>query len=287
MRSPIIYILSLILVFCSCAKTNRSYDNISNGHIYVIGHGGSGFSYLINNYPPNSWSSITRAIEYYNAEGSEMDIQMTKDNVLFLYHDQNLEVSSSCIGCVCAYDSVTLTNCMFKSAQGQIPGEHLAPLQRLVDHYKDRTIKPILFWDLHSTSDCVDTRFEEGTYYYNEIIAVNKLLDAYNAYSWINIQSSVQPLIVYVHKNYPAIRMLYDEVKDSTDIIFAKVNGCIGVASESGSMSADLIKYAHINGLKVQLYGASGRSDIVAALNKSPDFYLADDIQLVQSILSY
>ncbi|PZF74469.1 glycerophosphodiester phosphodiesterase [Taibaiella soli] len=283
-----ILILFLAILICAgCKKTTRNYDNISGGHISVIGHGGSGFSYLINNYPPNSWSSVTRAIEYYGAEGSEIDIQMTRDTAIFMYHDQNLEISSSCIGCLYSYDSAALCDCIFKSVQGQIPGDHLTPLQEIITHFQSRSIKPMLFFDVHSNSECVDTKFEEGSYYFHEMNVLNRLFAAENCYGWVHIQSGVKGLITYVHNHCPQMQTLFDYCADSSDVDFAAANGCMGVAGNSSDMSADLVKYAHQKGLKVQLYGGQGKNGTVDALNKAPDYYLADDIELVQNILAY
>ena len=48
-------------------------------------------------YPINSYESFEPCFRI-GAEGSEMDVQMTKDSVLVLFHDAKLEDGTLCKG---------------------------------------------------------------------------------------------------------------------------------------------------------------------------------------------
>lgn len=74
-----LFILSLG-VLLSCSK-NESLPGIKK-----IGHGGMG---LYGDYPMNSYESLMQTL-ILGADGTEMDIQMTRDSVLVLFHDADL-----------------------------------------------------------------------------------------------------------------------------------------------------------------------------------------------------
>jgi len=54
---------------------------------------------ISNSYPINSFESITYALAI-GADGAEIDIQLTSDNVLVAYHDQFLESSTNKFGSI-------------------------------------------------------------------------------------------------------------------------------------------------------------------------------------------
>ena len=80
----LLYILSIFL-FSSCQKEIFDINNL-NGDILVIGHGGMGVSH---SYPINTFESIMHCINL-GTDGTEIDVQMTKDGVLVAFHDKEL-----------------------------------------------------------------------------------------------------------------------------------------------------------------------------------------------------
>jgi len=74
----ILFILSICIFSCS---KNESLPGIRK-----IGHGGMG---LYSDYPMNSYESLMQAL-ILGADGTEMDVQMTQDSVLVLFHDAEL-----------------------------------------------------------------------------------------------------------------------------------------------------------------------------------------------------
>ena len=61
-----------------------------------MGHGGMGFS---NVYPMNTFESIMHCINL-GADGTEIDVQMTKDGILVAYHDRELSNKTNKCGLV-------------------------------------------------------------------------------------------------------------------------------------------------------------------------------------------
>ncbi|NOQ72243.1 MAG: hypothetical protein GQ574_09595 [Crocinitomix sp.] len=61
----------------------------------VYGHAGTALSIERAVYPPNSEQSILYALDALAAAGVEVDVQMTKDSVLVLFHDDFIEWDNS------------------------------------------------------------------------------------------------------------------------------------------------------------------------------------------------
>ena len=93
-RSLLLAISILLLV--GCQDDSFEFENLSDNNAFIIGHGGSGFLSPTNNVAENSMKSLELAIEGYNADGVEVDVQLTKDSMLVLYHDHDLFTKTSC-----------------------------------------------------------------------------------------------------------------------------------------------------------------------------------------------
>lgn len=97
-----IFFYSVIILGCvTCTKVDSdNIVNLNNGQIDVIGHGGTGFQSLINPLPTNSFMSIKNAVDGLNADGVEIDLQVSKDGIPILFHDAPLEKATNCTGCL-------------------------------------------------------------------------------------------------------------------------------------------------------------------------------------------
>lgn len=279
---------SICLLSCfflaDCKKITSNIQNLNGGRIYIIGHEGSG---EINaQYPPDSWEGVTRAVEYDNADGVEVDLQLSSDSILFMFEGNSLDASTSGIGCVLSLDSETLSQIVYKNTQtlGDISAKYVTSFERLVQRFSQRNIKPVIFMDLHTFTGCIDESMQHE-YYTALVNAAEKILQKYNAYDWIYLQSYVPEWLAETVRQYPKTRVIYDGTLDDGDIESAKNNGFYGIASKNNNISAAQVSAAHTAGLHVQLYGADGQNDMADAMNKSPDYFLTDNISLSESML--
>lgn len=99
---PIFLGLILAINF-SCKKEEFSVIPL------VYGHAGAALSIERAVYPPNSEQSILYALNALAAVGVEVDVQMTKDSVLVLFHDAFIE-----------WDSVENQTCIAELSWGDI-----------------------------------------------------------------------------------------------------------------------------------------------------------------------
>lgn len=105
-----IFIIIIILSTCWSCST----PNVEPNEIYVLGHGGEGFNGINTLYAPNSVGSITRALDFYNLDGVEVDAQFTADGEIIIYHDIHMENSTQCKGRVNDLTIDETAGCFYK-----------------------------------------------------------------------------------------------------------------------------------------------------------------------------
>lgn len=112
MRSFIKTSLLLLSFFIfSCSKNNTDYPNL-----IVLGHGGMGEKSL--KYPISSKESVQACLQT-EANGSEVDVQITKDSLLVCYHDENLSSKTKCdLGYVNNYNWNEIESCVYSTFSG-------------------------------------------------------------------------------------------------------------------------------------------------------------------------
>ena len=85
-----------IIITLLCCKRHE----IKKNTVWIFGHGGMGFDNINGQFAPNSVASISKALDFYDLDGVEVDIQFTKDGNLIVFHDNYLENSTQCKGLV-------------------------------------------------------------------------------------------------------------------------------------------------------------------------------------------
>ncbi len=66
----------------------------------IYGHAGTTLADERAVFPPNSEESILYAWDALNADGIETDVQLTKDGILVVYHNEELSSNTNLVGCI-------------------------------------------------------------------------------------------------------------------------------------------------------------------------------------------
>ncbi len=90
-----------------------------------IGHRGAGVSGPDNPFPENSLPSFREAIAQ-GADGIELDVELTADGELVVMHDDTLDRTTTCTGCVSAYTLAETQECQLLDGNGQ-PTDQVPP----------------------------------------------------------------------------------------------------------------------------------------------------------------
>ena len=281
----ILLYISFLFVIPGCKKPDTA-PNLIGGKIEVIGHGGTGIPGLNSNLPMNSQAGIDKALGFYRADGVEIDIKLSADSVLFMYHDKQLESASNCTGCMFEYNSAILSNCSFKPVTSAVDETHyLTRFEDVLARYNNA--KPTIFLDLHVDLGCNISDERKQWHYTTTLYAINAVLTKYNAFDNVLIQANSLDWMLEARDKFPALRVMLDGDITEGSIITSAEKGFVGVASKNINITKEEVALAHSKGLLVQIYGANGKTSSIEAINKGPDYILADNIPLLQNILNY
>ena len=281
----ILYLLIPSFIFPACTKIDLdNISNLNNGQIDVIGHAGTGFQSLINPYPNNSFESIKHAINGLNADGVEIDIDLSKDSTIVLYHDQTLEKSTNCFGCVNQFNASELENCEYYNQYGAqlLNDVRIIRFTKVLDQFKNINIKPQIYLNLKIASPCITESEERKSEWVNQI---TQTIQAYQAHKWVYVYDGDTSLLKRFRAADPGINTIYN-AQSYGDAIAACTRADIGAFVISNSdITKEQVKDSHSKNIKVIIWGILKRKDVVEAINKSPDALMTDNIPLTQQSL--
>lgn len=111
----VIKLILLFSIFFSCNKFKDNIDvkNLNNNEILILGHKGMGELYK---HAGNSYEAIIPVLGI-GADGTEVDVQMTKDSVLVLFHDFDMKLTSTCEGFIYNHTWAELGGCKYHSSE--------------------------------------------------------------------------------------------------------------------------------------------------------------------------
>jgi glycerophosphoryl diester phosphodiesterase len=279
-----IILLGLLMLCPGCDKHEFDIDNLNNGKIDVIGHGGAGFQSVINPLPTDSYSSIIKALDALNADGVELDIKTTRDSVAVLYHDDLLERTTNCAGCPDNYLYQDFIKCKYKNYYGAraFNEENLISFQHVIDHLKNRSRLPKVFastkWPTVCTLD--DPASEDK---YAKVIA--NFVTNNNASSWIYVYDANQELLNKVRAYEPSVKLYYnaEEFEDGLNKVIS--NNYEGMVIETEYITKEQVKKAHLNNKWVIIWGVISKNEMIEAVEKNPDGIMTDNIQLTEEVI--
>lgn len=270
----------------ACSKIDfEAINNLNNGKIEVIGHAGAGFQSLINPHPSNSFKSITYAIDAMNADGIEVDVEITSDSVLMAYHDVTLEHSTNCFGCVSKLPSSYVENCQYYNQYGaQVAHEaFITRFSGILDHFKNRSRKPHIYLNLKIDAHCTDMNTQAYKELWSKVVA--KAIRENDAYSWITVYDSDLDLLAWIKNADPDIEICYNAQTFAGAIEACNTQGIKELLIGNDYISKEQVADVHSHGIKVILWGLVSRKSVVEAINKSPDGLMTDNIPLTQECL--
>lgn len=280
---------SVIAFFClvlisSCNREDLSnIDNLNAGRIEVIGHGGSGFTHTLNSFQPNSWPSIIRATDALLADGVEVDVQITIDSALVLYHDHRLEETTDCYGYVSDRSSAEVFSCRYNNGvqQNEFSSLELVKLQELLARYSTYENPPLIALDIKLLAD-FDLQPQNWDAFVSQLVS---LINQYNATAHTVVVSTNIDFLMLVRNEGPAVRLWWDANDIDPILDEAVTNGIEGFSISNSHITKEQVKKCHAAGLKVYLFNVRSQPGHEEAIGKHPDGIMSDNILLAQQIL--
>lgn len=278
------------LLLSNCAMNDiSSIDNLSDGNILAIGHAGLGFnSYVFpfNPYPPNSFTALKKAIEY-GADGVEVDLQLTKDGVLVLYHDYDLANRSSLEGCIGDKTWDELKNLTYDEGVffNAFQSEKIIRLDSLLSWFSTLREFPHLHFDMKPYNECNP---ENG--YATELLMCGLLDDQI-----VKFNAPTEKL-VFISARIPIIEELrslnseyivsYEETEDFNRGLEKTIQHGIEILTIKPTLiTRRKVKKAQSKNIKVLTFGAKSRSGNIKLIELNPDIIHTNNIEMLLNLL--
>jgi glycerophosphoryl diester phosphodiesterase len=271
--SKIFPLLFTILFAYSCSKDPAIYEttNLNGNTISAFGHAGMGLGFK---YPIDSYESIEPCLRI-GSDGSEMDIQMTKDSVLLVYHHKYLEEGTLCEGTINDKLWSEIWGCHHAS-----PYSSKINLTSFDDLMRDLSSANYNATDFTFTFDCkLYTHTSNWNLYLNQYAnAILKAMDDYQLQNNLLIESQDTNLLRILQNKRNGLKLFIYPNNFTTGLAIAKSMNLYGITIHTDEISESQVKLAHDNGFRITLWGVNSEKSNIEAIAKSPDFVQSDKI---------
>jgi len=258
MRFSSIFFLMLAI---SCNKKS-DYVNIQ-----IIGHAGMGLDIPTSMYHDNSKEAIEYALSMNGCNGVEVDVQISKDGQLWLYHDPVLDSQTNTSGCIFYKTSDELSHIQYSSW-------HHEKLTQLNDLNPILLLGKTLYLDLRNFESCNNT-----------FIETSLLVNALNQVQYLK-NNEIEVIVISSDINFLKLVQLagYNtalEMNDPNNIasVYTQFPELKEVIVKNQSISKDKVVSIQKMGIKVTLFEMRSASGIRKALNKFPHSIITDDLR--------
>lgn len=282
--------LSFVFVLLSCYSVDLDQiDNLNQGKIYRIGHGGSGFVSWVpfNAYPSNSMIGIKQALEAYKADGIEVDVHMTDDREFVLYHDKMLDSKSDQKG------YIELQNWSdIKGAKYQVgfpfdwfQNEEIILLDSLLSYAKTLDDFPIIQLDLRSHCECFGHKrqyIRANVMFRNLIKKLDEFEVDKNKLQIITGFKDLIELSKIIGNEYP---MLFEVGEFESGLEWALENDIKHMVVNRPILDAEASKKAHSYGISITTFQAKSDQGHQQLILKNPDYIQSNNLASLNRML--
>lgn len=288
MKNKIYLLLIVSVSFLGCTSVEtENIENLNNGEILKMGHAGLGFKSIVmpfNPYPTNGISALEKAMEY-GADGIEVDLQMTKDSVLVLYHDLTLEGSTNFEGCIQdkTWDEIKEAKYKMGFIYDLFHSDKILRLDSLLAWCQKFDTYPHLHFDTRIHNACA-----EGQPYSTELGP--RLLQMLNAYyvpkDRILIITSTRAFLEYLQSLDHPYDLSYEETVNFEKGLDYVLDRQIDYLTIKPKLITEAqVAEAHRNNVKIVTFGAKSRSGNAKLIRLNPDVIHSNNVKVLSELL--
>ncbi|WP_460474609.1 glycerophosphodiester phosphodiesterase [Emticicia fontis] len=272
-----ILLLLFLLSVTSCEKEEIIFeiDNLNRNLITVLGHGGMG---IASTYPMNSFESIANCINL-GTDGTEMDVQMTKDGVLVAFHDGDLSTKTDLKGVVNSLTWEQIKGARYNDSPYMTYA--VISLEQLFSNIANVGAYRFTF-------DCKLYReTTDDSAYLNQFAdAIIVIAEKYDLQRKICIESNDKEFLKILQSKRDKYRLFIYPESFEEGLTTAKELGIYGITISTHLISAEQIEIAHNQGLRIAVWDTHSDQENYEAVQKNPDFIQTDDVKYLVGLLS-
>lgn len=256
------------LLFLSCNNGRAPYEvqNLNGNKISILGHRGMGANYK---YPGNSFESIETALNL-GVDGSEIDVQITKDSVLVIFHDKYLNKKTPFQGTIRDYDWAELERCTYRSRYPE--NIYIITVDSLFTRLPS-------VQDYTFSFDCrIYPRAESMSAYLRQYVyAIERVVEKHHMENRVLIESGNLQLHQLLKINEVPVHQFVTGRGIMKGIPIAEDLGLYGIGVGS-SVTREEVALAHEKGFRVMTWTPKTRWANERAVKKNPDFIQTDQL---------
>ena len=267
-----------MLAACTATKP------VANPKLLVLGHAGSGFYTPISPFnfrPPSSWLGIQRAL-LRGADGVEIDLQLSRDSVVVLYHDQTLQNGSTGVGCVSQLTAVELTRLRYRGGfpYDLLQKERPITFDTLLARFSRRPTFPLIHLDLHEEDQCQPAGHQHDRTPLLIRQIARSLARYHVAPEKVLLVTQEAPTIRLARAAMPGVRVGLEIASDefATGLKTAKRENVRTVVLDADRVTPAQSAQAHAAGFTVVVFGGRSPKDLRRVLETQPDEIEVDNV---------
>lgn len=259
----VVFLLCLVVILFSCEKMDLKVDNLDS-KLYILGHGGIGVG---KNYPMNTFESIQKCFSL-GADGTEIDVQLTKDSVLIAFRGKDLSDYTQLTGAVNDYNWSEIKGVQYTS----LPylGYEVLALEDLFERLNNVN-------QYKYTFDCKLYTNQDGNTFQKQFAnALERLIEKYKLEEQVYIESQqIEFLQLLKVKNLHYKLFIYpSSFKDG--LATALEQGLYGITISTDLITKEQVELAHSYAIYVAVWNTHSRKRNKEAIAKHPDFIQTD-----------
>ena len=262
------FLFILVFILSSCAQKESINPNRS---IKILGHAGMG---IYSALPINSLESIYKSLSF-GADGTELDVQMTKDSVLVAFHNEDLSDVTNLSGKIYEKNWSEL-----HTAYYQFPPYAQYSIVRLDVLFEALKIYPDKIFTLDVKDKNPDDSIESLTRFNRAII---RLVEGFNLKNRIRVEYSREDLIANMQDQNSGIEVFaLSGLSYSFELL--ETYQLAGLTIDAEDISADQVNDLQRNGYQVALF-ANTKDKNKIAMDKQPDFIQSDRLSYLMDLI--
>lgn len=272
MKKYSVSIILLIFLFIACKKEDFNIDNL-NDEIIILGHGGMGIGQA---YPMDSFESILKCINS-GANGSEMDVQLTKDSVLVAYHSKDLSDNTNLSGVINDLNWNEIKNAYYVNTP--YLNYKIISLDQLFSNIDN-------IRDYKFTFDCKLYTNKNSTDFQNIFAnSIVKIIDKFGIENCVYIESQSKDFLIKLKGKNENYKLFIYPSSFENGLKTALDLDLYGITISTEDISKDQIEIAHSNNLYVAIWNTHSKNKNIEAVKKNPDFIQTDRVEHLVRLL--
>ncbi len=258
----------LIILNTGCEKEELKNDML------VYGHAGTSLYPERWIYPANTKESVLYALDVLDADGVELDVQMTRDSVLVLYHDEYLDANSKLSGCISNYNLNELNDLNLYQTRFE-----LMTLEDGLSVIFERNRNVIL--DLKPYNYCDSANVDYGIF--NR--SLNRILLPYNHLQKTKIVVNALNISLMNSLTDSSIVRSFETQNEELAIQYFQTGSIDEVCFDASFFNDEIRNQFEINQIPFSLFGVKTQSEIKRGIEFAPKRIITDNISYTRKFV--